>query len=710
MAMESLAARADLAHLAAPPALEHAGEMPVGSLDLPALRSDFRETAVWLPQLRTGPDGEGRASFRLPGSLTSYRLSAVALTRRTEIGTGRVEIRATLPLSAEIALPRFAVEGDRLAAIGLVHNNGPRDRTCVLLWEIEGAGCDGLLEGAVESRKEADGGKTVLRGRLKVPAGKSARIAFPLLAQRAGSARLTFRVHDPADGAKGDGEARTLPILYPGRERSVAVDSSFRGKTSFRLPSGFTARDLRVVLAAGDPARALDGLAGLVDYPYGCVEQTMSRFLPAVLAREAVRRTPLTLPSDVEAKLPQVLERGLARLYNFQHQDGGWGWWEHDKTDPRMTIYVVGGLALCRSAHVAVDEGVLERGCGWLRTELHEGRLKDEMEARAHLALALAGKADPGLRSLGEQARRRGNPEICCLLALACRPAGLAVAEELWARVRDWKPEDAGRLALFLKAQLMFGAGADECRRTAGRLMKLRRGLGWSSTEETAAALDALSLMLSRLPGEAAVKGLRVTVAGRTVLNLSRPEDLKHLVFRARVSGEGLPAVEQPEITLSAEGEVPIFYTLEATGNQRLDRSGPVGDEVKVTRSWETPDGKPIRGPVTVGQVVAVRLRLALNSPETYLLIEDRRPAGCEFVDERLHGAAARSLANIEFRDDRVCAFAGSLPAGTHEFVYYLRARTPGISNVLPGVAYPMYNDGRRGETGAAKLEVVERR
>ena len=48
------------------------------------------------------------------------------------------------------------------------------------------------------------------------------------------------------------------------------------------------------------------------------------------------------------ARLPEVLEHGLTRLYNFQHPDGGWGWWEKDATNDAMTIYVVYGLARCR--------------------------------------------------------------------------------------------------------------------------------------------------------------------------------------------------------------------------------------------------------------------------------------------------------------------------------------------------------------------------
>src|SRR5262249_30444987 len=170
------------------------GEMPVSSVPLARLRSDFRETAAWLPQLRTGADGELRTSFTLPDSLTRYRLSAVALTKGTDLGTGRAELRATLPLSVQLILPRFAVEGDRLTAVGVVHNNGPRDRVCVVTWSADGAVLDGQFgDSALDDwKQEGDRGM----GKLTVPAGKSARVGLWLKCDHIRSAKVQFRCAD----------------------------------------------------------------------------------------------------------------------------------------------------------------------------------------------------------------------------------------------------------------------------------------------------------------------------------------------------------------------------------------------------------------------------------------------------------------------------------------------------------------------------------
>jgi len=68
----------------------------------------------------------------------------------------------------------------------------------------------------------------------------------------------------------------------------------------------------------------LDSLDYLVDYPYGCVEQTMSRFVPAAVVGKTIQQLNLKRPA-IEDKRPKVMQEGLKRLHDFQHADGGWG-------------------------------------------------------------------------------------------------------------------------------------------------------------------------------------------------------------------------------------------------------------------------------------------------------------------------------------------------------------------------------------------------
>jgi uncharacterized protein YfaS (alpha-2-macroglobulin family) len=111
-------------------------------------------------------------------------------------------------------------------------------------------------------------------------------------------------------------------------------------------------------------------------------------------------------------------------------------------------------------------------------------------------------------------------------------------------------------------------------------------------------------------------------------------------------------------------------------------------------------------GVVDVGDILRVRLRVTLEKAQSCVLVEDRRPAGLEFADERLQGPAAAGAAHAEFRDDRVAVFFTDLDAGTHELFYDLRAETRGTSHMLPCVVYPMYREHVRGETAATVVRV----
>ncbi len=698
---------------ALPPAML-GGELPVGGIPLGRLRQDFRETASWQPLLRTGADGSAETSFKLPDSLTCYRLTAVALTKDSEVGVGRARLRVTLPLAVQLMLPRFAVEKDRLFAVALIHNGTDRERICQIHFAGQGAKFDRASAALRDWKATEEDGKVSGRGVVTVPAQGTARVGVWLKLDQIGPVTLTCRA---AADELSDGETRTLTVQPRGRPQEVIANGALPqvpGKPQEKridLPAGFVARDLRISLASSEEAQALDGLEYLIGYPYGCIEQTMSRFLPAVMVAHAARQASLELPSQVEAKLPDVLAKGLARVYGFQHADGSWGWFDKDDRNDPMTVYVVYGLARCRTTGTPVDREVLDRGCSYLRAQLRGRKLSSDLAARAWYALTLAERAD--VKELEADVRQRWaelSPEGRCNFALACRTAGLhELGERLWAAVRTWQPSGAEQSALFLNTQIAYGASWDDCRRSSRQLLSLRSGDRWEHTRATSWAIEALGQMLAYLPERSAVRRLQVRVGGRTVLDLTEPADLSKRVYRVHLPAQHLPTREGLDIRLIAESPEQVHFALRAEGVQRLDEIRPSGSRLKILRHLETLDGKPLTEAVAAGQVFRVRLELELAQAENYLIIEDRRPAGCEFADERLEGEAARGAAHVDWRDDRVCIFRTSLSAGRHELVYYLRAETPGVSQVLPGCVYPMYADTNRGETGSARVQVNER-
>lgn len=700
-----------------PPPLAFFGQMPIGRIPAARLRTDFRETAAWQPQLRAGPDGVVKTSFTLPDSLTAYRLSAVGLTRAAELGTARAEIKVALPLSVQVFVPRFAVETDRLELAALIHNHTSEPRECQAAWQIEGLDIQQPESSRAQWTLSVENGKSRLSGRVTVAAGQSLRVPLMVVATASGAAKVSFQI----EGV--DAEQRELQILTVGRAREIALTGAFNDTHQLTLPEGFVADDIRISMARASAAQAMDGLAYLVEYPYGCVEQTMSRFFPAVVVKQALQDSPIALPPEVAAKLPGAIAQGLARLYNFQHEDGGWGWWEKDVTNHNLTVYVAYGLARCKLTGTHVDQAVLDRACAYLKNELSAGRLAQrethtahgalalegrELEARAWLVLALAGAAP--IETLTGHVQSRPVAGMSFIersnLALACKYAGLSeLAERLAAAPAD-APKSAEELALRLNVQLACGAALKECNLTTASLLAKRTGLHWESTQATSYAIEALAQMLRYARAGEAPKSARIAVNGVALIDLKEPEQLKEVVYRATAKGAQLPRGGGARIELAVAGAESVSYAITAKGTQRLDKMEPIGEDVKLTRRYSTLAGEPVAGAIKVGDVIAVHLTLDLTAAQNYVLVEERRPAGCEFADERIVGIDAAAAAHVEFRDDRLCVFHAGLSAGRHEFTYYLRAETPGVSHVLPGCAYPMYDERKRGETGASTIEI----
>src|SRR5256885_6867113 len=107
------------------------------------------------------------------------------------------------------------------------------------------------------------------------------------------------------------------------------------------------ARNLRIEASPSIASALFGALDYLTTYPYGCTEQTMSSFLPNVIVSQALKDVKSSSIRDSN-DLGRKVQKGLNRLYAYQHDDGGWGWWKDDQSDPFMTAYVVSGLTLAK--------------------------------------------------------------------------------------------------------------------------------------------------------------------------------------------------------------------------------------------------------------------------------------------------------------------------------------------------------------------------
>jgi uncharacterized protein YfaS (alpha-2-macroglobulin family) len=241
--------------------------------------------------------------------------------------------------------------------------------------------------------------------------------------------------------------------------------------------------------------------------------------LPARTSSSPQAVRDLGLKSNLDqAALQEKIRAGLDRLYNFQHDDGGWGWWQTDESHPFMTAYVVAGLAQAQAAGVAVKAGVIPKGAAWLKRDFAQNpKLAADLRAYMQYALALAGQTDAA--ALGEVYGQRASlsPYGMAILGLALeqaqakdeRAAEIAAALERsaeqdqeqawWTATRDQLldfSEDATPEATAYAVKFLSHQRPDSplLPKAALWLMNHRNeGYWWSSTKQTAMVIYGLA-------------------------------------------------------------------------------------------------------------------------------------------------------------------------------------------------------------------------
>jgi alpha-2-macroglobulin len=183
------------------------------------------------------------------------------------------------------------------------------------------------------------------------------------------------------------GHPARLPLLHPGGGGHGRPASRSRGcaRRSSSCPYLRSHQgELTVQVDGSLTAATQDALDYLEHYPYECVEQTVSRFLPNVLTWQALEEMGPAGAPELRQKLARWSASALQRLYNQQHYDGGWGWWVSDKSDPYLTAYVLQGMLEAHRAGFVVDANVMDRAPAYLRANLPSVAAVDTSHWRAN--------------------------------------------------------------------------------------------------------------------------------------------------------------------------------------------------------------------------------------------------------------------------------------------------------------------------------------
>ncbi|WP_165226614.1 alpha-2-macroglobulin family protein [Aquisphaera insulae] len=455
----------------------------------PVVRTNFADTAFWAAAVTPDANGVAEVEFNLPESLTTWKVKSWTMGPGTKVGQGEAEVITTKDLLVRLQAPRFFVQKDEVVLSANVHNKLKSGKSVQVVLETEGS----VLKPLDESSRTVD-----------IPAGGEKRIDWRVQVAHEGQAVIRMKA---ISDEESDAAQMTFPAYVHGMLKMEALAGSIRpdqdaAEVTLNVPADRRPDQTRLeVRYSPTLAGALvDALPYLADYPYGCTEQTLNRFLPTVITQrilidmgvdlKAIRdkRTNLNAQQLGDAKeraaqwkgyehnavydvdeVRKMATDGLQRLTDMQLSDGGWGWFSGfgEYSSPHTTALVVHGLQVARGNDLAVPPDVLNRGVAWLQkhqaeqvTLLQNGisevrpykKVADDTDALVFGVLTDAGHRDDAMLGFLDRDRVRLSLYARGLFGLALEKLG--EKDKLAAVLKNFRQyvvEDAENQTAYLK-------------------------------------------------------------------------------------------------------------------------------------------------------------------------------------------------------------------------------------------------------------------
>jgi uncharacterized protein YfaS (alpha-2-macroglobulin family) len=705
---------------------------PGSDLVVPKVRKAFPDTAYWNPDVHTGADGHARVEFNFPDALTTWRTTIRAMTDDGKAGGAVTRVLVRKNLIVRLAAPRFFRQGDETVLRVIAHNYLATSKDVTFALDVSGVD---VLSGQTQ--------------KVTIPAKGESYVDWRVKAQKTGNATFTAKA---LTNEESDALEMTLPVLpYGVKQRAAGAGEVFSGTGQNQWPYSYPAgtdvnsRGLTITVAPSVAGTVFDALDYLTSYPWGCTEQTMSSFLPDLIVAQAVDKLHLKSPIDRKT-LDDEVQAGLERLYSFQHDDGGWGWWPDDQSMVFMTAYVVSGLGQAKAAGYTVDDQRLGKAQMWLIKTLnaHPDMIPD-LRAYATYAIATTTGAPKDALDKAWDNRDKLSDEGLALTGLALAAANDGRAKQAadllekkahatdvdayWVGTYDglldfWDDTSPETTAFALKLLLVEDRSSGLMPKAARWLAEHRDGDYWYSTKQTSMVIQGLTDYLA-LSGELAnTSDVEVLVNGTSVGKRHfGPADAFAAPWQIKVPAA--QAANGGQVTIRKSGNGITYWSTENSWYSADRKNFQQGQlALNITRDYYllqkrqdkptdpiTYDLVPLKGPVHVGDIVAVRLSLG-GTNWKYLLAEDPIPAGTEFLPEsglyKLNNKPdwwADWFTRKEFHDDRA-AFFNSDFSVHREYVYLLKVDNPGKFQISPADAGPMYQPNIETTTDPATLEV----
>jgi len=686
------------------------------------LRKNFDPCATWAPALVAGADGKFTHTFKLPDTLTRYRLIAVAHEAGSRFGNAESAVVVKKDLMLEPKAPRFANQSDTFNTQVLVQNASAFAGT----WEIKFGTGDNKSTPRVSPTGPVT--ETVM-----LAPGASKTIIFPARADDTGEAILTWTAtpvslangkltpqlsHTLSDAVETRFEVHyPMPLLRQSKLVSFnqpGTTRNLRDQIDPRLLEG--TGDVELGFSRSPLVEAAGSIDYLLHYPYGCIEQTTSSLVPWLAVEDLKSVVPCFSEMPVK-KVTQAIQAGADRLLSMQLPDGSFSYWPGAKEPaPWATSYAGLGLILASERGANIPQSAIDLLVKKLTESLRglaEEKSTSELEAHARslLVLAIAGSPQTAYRNKLLDRVAELTPSARCLLAtsIALEEKGnapnLAVAKALMGSNVAFKSKDDGWMpwsaeeAYRLMAWNAIEPLGQDTLKSLEKMLRERNPYGeWRTTWVNGWSLIAMA-------GYARNEKLDQAPVS---LTLGSGPDAEKISLTGETPVTSRSFKLSPDLDLSFVADRTTHVRINVAAKPKIEPIQPVATNgLSIDRIYEKINADGTSAILTepqVGDLIRVTLRVSLPRDDSrYLVIDDPLPAIFETVNNDFKSQASAqgistsendwNVSHSELRTDRATFFLDHVwRKGTYKVTYLARCTLSGQATAPPAKAEGMYD------------------
>jgi uncharacterized protein YfaS (alpha-2-macroglobulin family) len=666
----------------------------------------IKPVALWSGTVTTDQAGHAVVTMQLPEFNGQLRLDAVASTKSAS-GAQSANTYVRRPYIMQTSMPRFLLPNDSIQCRATVYNNSDNPCKATVSWTSGGAivpapgnqTLDVPAHGEASCIAPFTAGPMTGQGEIKWQAAIVDTAGQPL-DQLAETAPVPVR---PSAAYQSQHE---LLVLKPGETREFKYANVIENAES----------ELELTVSASPTLRLQECLRYVIQYPYGCIEQTTSMLMPMYVLRKVWSTTGQLVGGN--ANIDGAITAGIERLFSMQTPDGGLSTWPGgSQSYPYGSIYALHFLTLVKNGRdLPLSEVNYDLLRQYVKRQLADWTKNDYdslyNRSYATYVLALGGDAEviaqiPRFDSV--KLPRHGRYLLAAALAQNTQDID-RVKMYLSTAPTEVIPERsmAGTLnseirntAVELLALQQMKMNQEEQAQKAQALLSFIETSQYGTTQENAFIIAALASYLSNIAAD-------VDKAAATITSPQGTEQLAGAnVYQKMQKGPGATFV------VANTGPVALYVNITTRGVPLTPPEPKSEGGLTVKRIVHNASGGSISGAFKQPSSYIVEIILDSKSTLNNIIVADLLPAGLEIENPRLVPAsmppglaAGITPSYVDLRDDRVLLAFDSLQQGTSHYYYVVRAVTPGKYQHPAVQAECMYDPSINSRSGIGTVSV----